>query len=105
MPAEWFAFGSTLPCELCGIHFACSAVRPATAVFMGVNHSALSWLLWRSANSAERNVAGLGDGDGEDVCATKVTLAVTRSTTLRANTRCITRIVTMAAPAGTLKYR
>jgi aromatic-L-amino-acid decarboxylase len=68
-----------------------------------VNHSALSWLLWSSARRAERKVAGVaeGEGEGDGVCATKVTLAVTRSAILKANTRCITRIVTIRAPAAT----
>ena len=36
------------PGAFCGTHFACSAVSPATAVLIGVNHSALSWVLWSS---------------------------------------------------------
>src|SRR6476660_6894041 len=94
MPTEWLALGSSLSWALCGTHFACSAVRPATAVFIGVTHSALSWLLWSSANRAERKVTGVGDGDGvTGVCAMTLRLAETNKSILRVSNRCMWRIV------------
>ena len=71
MPTEWLALGSSLPCAFCGTHFACSAVRPATAVFIGVNHSALSCVLWSCDKRSERSVTGVGAGVGDD-CAIAV---------------------------------
>src|SRR6476646_4909273 len=94
MPTEWLALGSSLPWALCGTHFACSAVRPAIAVFIGVNHSALSWLLWSSAQRAERKVTGVGDGDGvAGVCAMTLRLAETSESMLSVSNRCMRRIV------------
>src|ERR1700739_2528078 len=64
MPTEWLALGSNLRAALAGTHFAWSAVRPATAVLTGTNHSA--WLcVERSCKSRMlRRVGGGGAGFG-----------------------------------------
>src|SRR4029077_6772496 len=93
MPTEWLAFGPRLPCAFCGTHFACSAVRPATAVFIGVNHSALSCVLRSCDNNTERSVAGGGDGL-VGVCARRlVMLAATNKRMLRIMDRPMWRIL------------
>jgi hypothetical protein len=46
---------------------------------MGVNHSALSWVLWSSDNKRERSVTGVDEGDGEGVWARRFVKAVEMS--------------------------
>ena len=55
---------------------ACSAVNPATAAFIGVNHSGVSWVLRSSDKRSERIVTGAGDGVA-GVCAMELVIVPT----------------------------
>jgi hypothetical protein len=69
---------------------ACSAVNPAIAAFIGVNHSGVSWVLRSSDKRSERIVTGAGGVAG--VCAMELVIVPTISGRMQKDRR-IGRIV------------